>query len=472
MTVEQIVNHQLELRIIGTTLVSPQAASSYVLDHQIGVEHFTADGHRTLWGLIRHRLESDGTLDDIVLDDTLRRNPDLSAGGVSPEQALEVAAAAIEQADAEPNREHAVLLKDLAERRRLGRILTAATRSLTVPHVSVNETVTNVTEGITSDSLVRRGPQIRSARVAIEEALHSRRWENLDGSPGLTVGFSGLDRELSLRMGTVTVIAARPSMGKSLFVQQVISHGVRHHRIRALLFSMEMEENELTDRLASYEGQVPGRWLQRETKPKGTHQDRWNRLLALADDTNLDRYEFVDDTDLSASDIVTLTRRHKAKHPDELQLVVVDYLGLIRRMDAKQLPVHAFEDITRQIKIMAMQQKVAVLLLAQLNRNIESENRRPRLSDLRDSGAIEQTADNVLFLHAQKQTGGFGEAAEPATANELIIAKQRSGTRQVIVPVDFDGSIPQFVDRQPRVPQPPAPTGVPLPDIRYPEAAA
>lgn len=445
MSTQTLHNHPLELRVIGTAFGSREAATAYLVEHRVAAEHFTLDAHRTLWNVVAERLQADvdAELDELILADVLARRPELLVGHVDVDTVFATLAEAFDHAEPERNDEHAVVLRDLAERRRLVAGIEQAHRRLLRLDHPVDETVTALTETAFGAGSGRSAPRVTSVREGLFDRLGH--WEHPGPQPGYALGFHGLDKALSLRPGTVTVIAARPSIGKSLFAQQVISTVVHRHPVRAVLVSLEMGADELLDRIVPYEANVPGAWLGRATKRPGECDAEWRRVLDAADDEALDRYGYVDDVDLAIPDIVALARRHRAQHPD-FGLLVVDYIGLVRATDPKQLPVHAIAEISRQLKVVAITLGIAVVALSQLNRGPETDRRPPRLSDLRDSGAIEQDADHVLFLHADPGVAAFGADAPPSAATEVIVAKNRSGPRGGRVPLGFDGSIPRFVD--------------------------
>lgn len=448
-------NHALEARIIGTAFASAEAATAYAIDHSIAADHFTLDAHRTLWNVIAHRLDADAELDEIGLVDVVTRKPDLVVGGVQHDDLFVALSRAVEEADAAANADHAKHLRDLAERRRLIGGLDQVRRQVLQLDTPLSEAVTAITEtAYGADITGRSGPQVNNVHEGMFRRIPT--WEKPPAQAGFGFGFKGLDRVMSLRPGTMTVIAARPSIGKSLFVQQVISNVVHKHQVRALLISLEMDENELLDRVVPYEAEVPSSWLARPKRKDDPNDDRaWKRVMDVGDDHALKRFEYVDDVDLAITDIRSLVQRHRAKHPD-FQVLVLDYIGLVRHTDPKQMPVHAIAEISRQLKVIAINLQIAVVALSQLSRGPETDKRAPRLSDLRDSGAIEQDADHVLFLHAQATPGVFGSDAAPSAATEIIVAKNRSGQRNVTVPLGFDGSIPKFLDHS-------GPTGPPLP---------
>nr|WP_282600031.1 DnaB-like helicase C-terminal domain-containing protein [Patulibacter sp. SYSU D01012] len=313
----------------------------------------------------------------------------------------------------------------------------------------IDDTITALTEATYGSALVHRTPQIRTVADAFDDAL--RRWENPGEQLGYTLGFHRLDEIMSLAPGTMTVIGARPSVGKSLFAQHVISNVVHKHAVDAVLVSMEMSERELMDRIVAGEARVSARWLARARKPRGDdRRAEWERVLDVGNDEAMRRFGITDTADLAIVDIEALARRYRAQNPD-FKLLAVDYLGLIRKADSKQAPVHALDDISRRLKVLAIDMDMAVVVLVQLNRNSETERRPPRISDLRDSGAIEQHADNVLLLHADHPSIG-DDTTQPIAASQVIVGKNRSGPPGRIVHLDFDSTVPRFIDQAPAPP--------------------
>jgi replicative DNA helicase len=263
--------------------------------------------------------------------------------------------------------------------------------------------------------------------VALAPALKEvfDRMVKLSTSPSATIGlpsgYPSLDRlTLGFQPGNLLILAARPSMGKSALALCFAANVAVRYELPVAFFTLEMSKAETVQRLLAIEANVD---LQK-VRTGRTHKEDWSRLAKAAE--NLDGAPFYLD-DLSSQSMVEIrskARRLKAQVP-ELALVVVDYLQLLVR-GRHEHKVAETGEIARQLKILAKDLGVPVLALAQLSRAVESRNdKRPVLSDLRDSGEIEQHADLCLFLYRDDYYHPDSSKA-PGIA-ELNIAKHRNG---------------------------------------------
>lgn len=250
-----------------------------------------------------------------------------------------------------------------------------------------------------------------------------------DRSPvsGVPTGFYELDDLTNgFQNGDLVIIAGRPGMGKTAFILNVALNAIRKTSRAVLFFSLEMSAEQLVRRLLSAGAQVDQNALQ-----KGRlHARAWEEVIACAD--RLQRLPlYIDDgTFLTVPMMLSKSRRLKAElkrksPPIELGMVVVDYLQLLAmdaRAERRELEVSM---TTRALKMMAKELKVPVVALSQLNRGVESRsNKRPLLSDLRESGAIEQDADLILFLYRDEL---YDPDSPDKGIAEVIIGKQRNG---------------------------------------------
>ena len=237
---------------------------------------------------------------------------------------------------------------------------------------------------------------------------------------GVPTGFIDLDSLLTgLHPGELIIIGARPAMGKTSFAMNIAGHASIAKGKTVAVFSLEMPREQIVMRVLCSEAKVNMQKVR-----KGTLEDRdWTALAkALGPISNAPLY--LDDTAaLSPSQLRSRCRRLKMEHG--LDLVLVDYLGLMRadgRTESRQLEV---SEISRQLKAIALELKVPVIACAQLSRaNKDRVDKRPMLSDLRDSGSIEQDADVVMFLHREEY---YKPDTEDKNIAEVNVAKQRSG---------------------------------------------
>ncbi len=280
---------------------------------------------------------------------------------------------------------------------------------------------------------------IKEAIREIEEA--GKREDALVGTPS---GFTKLDRLTSgWQKAELVIIAARPSMGKTAFALSMARNMAIDHGRNVAIFSCEMSSIQLVNRLIVAETDIPGDKI----KNGRLNEEEWKQL-----DTRIKKLVqapiFIDDTPaISIFELRAKCRRLKAQH--KLDLVIVDYLQLMSGPENAGSREQEVSTISRSLKSIAKELDVPILALSQLNRSVEMRGgtKRPLLSDLRESGAIEQDADMVVFIHRQEKFGisTFEDGSSTKGIAEIILAKNRNG------PVDdvklrFREEKAQFVD--------------------------
>jgi len=246
------------------------------------------------------------------------------------------------------------------------------------------------------------------------------------GQPmGVPTGLIDLDRLLNgARPGQLIVIAGRPGMGKSVALTDWMRHAATRHKLPSLIFSLEMTKQELGTRLISAMSRVQLHWL-----AEGALDDQaWSRAARAVGETG-DAPLWVDDTpDMGLADIRNRARRHARQHGAPA-VIGVDYLQLIKSPRAESRQV-AVSETTRGLKLLAKELDCPVIAVAQLNRGPEQRvDKRPQLSDLRESGAIEQDADVVILLHREDY---YDSESPRAGEVDFIVAKHRGGPTDTI----------------------------------------
>ncbi len=237
---------------------------------------------------------------------------------------------------------------------------------------------------------------------------------------GTATGFRDVDHMTSgLQPGNLVVVAGRPSMGKSAFALGVAANLGLHHGIPVAVFTLEMSKLEVAQRFMCAEARVE---LQRLRTGRLTNDD-WPRLVKACDSLTKAPI-YVDDTRMTTMlEIRSKARRLKAREPN-LGLIVVDYLQLLGGGSIEHR-VQEVSQISRSLKMIAGDLDVPVVALSQLSRAVESRtDKRPLLSDLRESGSIEQDADLVMFLYRDEY---YNEQSEDQGLAEVILAKHRNG---------------------------------------------
>ncbi len=238
---------------------------------------------------------------------------------------------------------------------------------------------------------------------------------------GLATGYDDFDElTAGLQQSDLLIIAGRPSMGKTTFAINIIENVIINEKKPALVFSLEMPGEQLATRLLSSLGQIEQHRL-RTGKLIEEDWPRFSSAVSILSDTPL----YIDDTPgMSPGEIRTRARRAVREY-GELGVIVVDYLQLMTVPGSKENRTTEISEISRSLKLLAKELKVPVIALSQLNRELEHRpNKRPIMSDLRESGAIEQDADLIIFIYRDEV---YNKDSPDKNIAEIIIAKQRNG---------------------------------------------
>ncbi len=335
----------------------------------------------------------------------------------------------------------------VAEKAVLRRLVEAGTRIVQMGYASegeVTDLVNNaqaeiygVTGGIEGDDYI---PLVEAIDTAVGEIELAR---GRDGQlAGVPTGFSELDALTNgLHGGQLIIVGARPAMGKSTLALDFARTAAVHHKLPTIFFSLEMGRSEIATRLLSAESGIPMHVLR-----KGNMDERdWTRLASVRGDIG-DAPLFIDDSpNMTLVEIRAKCR--KLSQRVGLKMVVVDYLQLMtsgKKVESRQQEVSEF---SRALKLLAKELGVPIVALAQLNRGPEQRaDKKPALSDLRESGSLEQDADIVILLHRE---AAYERDHPRAGEADLIVAKHRNGATDEIA-VAFQGMYSRFAD-MPRV---------------------
>ncbi len=239
---------------------------------------------------------------------------------------------------------------------------------------------------------------------------------------GVPTGLKNLDGTLGgMQQSDLILLAARPSQGKTSLALTIAHNAAITYKKRVGIFSLEMSKKQLAQRMVAMTAQVDLQKLRRAW----IEEKEWERIVIAIDTLSEGALWIADTTGLSVASMRSKCRRLKAQHG--LDLLIVDYLQLMQSPDPKQHNnrVQEISDISRGLKLLAMELDIPVLALSQLSRNVESRpSKVPQLSDLRDSGSLEQDADVVLFIYRDEY---YNHKSERAGLADIIIAKHRNG---------------------------------------------
>lgn len=246
--------------------------------------------------------------------------------------------------------------------------------------------------------------------------------KNKNRITGIATGFTELDYKLTgLHPAELILVAARPAMGKTAFVLNIAQYAAIRGGKKVAIFSLEMSKEQLVTRLMASEAMVDSQQI----RTGDLRESDWGKLLegaTMIGDTNL----IIDDTATTLTEIRSKCRKYKQS--EGVDLIIIDYLQLmsgggLRRNDSRQQEI---SEISRSLKVLARELNVPIIALSQLSRAVEArQDHKPMLSDLRESGAIEQDADVVMFIYRDEY---YNPESEKKNLAEIIVAKQRNGS--------------------------------------------
>ncbi|HUL04605.1 MAG TPA: replicative DNA helicase [Gemmatimonadales bacterium] len=386
---------------------------------------FYKERHRMLYRAMVALIERSDVIDPITLKNELQQRGDLDRAG-----GLEYISALIDAVPTSANIEfHASIVRDKAIQRRLIEAATNIVTEVYESRGSTTEVLDQAERRVFEVVQLRRAEEFIRIKELIWPAME--RIEQLQqgggGATGVVTGFTELDTYTAgFQPGDLIVLAARPSMGKTALALNIVQHAAIEHRVGIGLFSLEMSKDQLVQRLLCSEGMVNGERLRR-----GQLRDEDYPKLARAAGLLGTAPIWIDDSAMiSPLAMRSKARRLKAEH--DIGLVVVDYLQLMQGPKDSENRQQEISYISRSLKALAKELNVPLVALSQLSRAPEQrggEHRRPQLADLRESGAIEQDADVVLFIYRQEMYDGptdkDGNSLEGMA--ELIVGKQRNG---------------------------------------------
>jgi len=435
---------ELEEAVLGALMLEKDALTN-VIDI-LKVESFYKDSHKVIFQAILDLFSESQPIDLLTVTSQLRKNGALEiAGG-----AFYVTELTSKVASAANIEYHARIITEQSIKRELIKISGDIQKDAFEDTTDVFELLDKMEQSLfeISEKNIRKNySDMRSImREAIVE-LEARKNQK-DGLTGVPSGFTALDRVTSgWQKSDLVIIAARPAMGKTAFVLSVLRNAAVDHGRPVAIFSLEMSSVQLVNRLISSEAE-----LDSEKIKKGSLADHeWAQLVHKT--AKLSKAPlFVDDTPaLSILELRAKCRKLKAQH--DIQMVVVDYLQLMSG-DSKSgggggNREQEIASISRALKKIAKELSIPVIALSQLSRAVETRggDKRPQLSDLRESGAIEQDADMVMFLYRPEYYGITQDEDNNSTAGvgEVIIAKHRNGSLEN-VKLRFIGKYTKFTD--------------------------
>jgi replicative DNA helicase len=389
---------------------------------KVGEGDFYRREHRLIYAAIRGLADREQPFDVVTLAETLERNGQLEDAGGLPYLGVvanDTPSASNVKAYAKIVRERSVLrqliavgtgISDIAfnpEGREAAELLDEAERR--VFEIAEQES--------------RGGGGFQPLRTLLGHAVERIEvlFQRNEPITGLPSGFADFDQMTSgLQQSDLVIVAGRPSMGKTSFAMNLAENVALEVKRPVAIFSMEMPGNALAMRMMSSLGRID----QHRVRTGKLNDDEWPRLTSAVN-ILADAPMYIDDTPaLSPTEVRARCRRLKREHGD-LALIVIDYLQLMQAPGANENRATEISNISRSLKALAKELTVPVVALSQLNRSLEQRpNKRPVMSDLRESGAIEQDADLIVFIYRDEV---YNEDSKDKGVAEIIIGKQRNG---------------------------------------------
>lgn len=434
-----------EQSVLGAVLIDPSCIS--MLIEKLRTEMFFVRQNRAIYTEMLSLLNASIPIDIVVLADRLSNDPAFPSDGGAKVYLAEIAATV-------PTLSNLPFYIEIVREKYIKRQLMQQAQSV----------LEQVNDDLESDIMLESAEQklyeirsgqessevqtLRSAIVSVMGYLHLLEGPDKEKYLGVPTGFNYLDKTLTgLGKGDLVILASRPGMGKTSFALNIATN-VAKRNIPIIFFSLEMSNEQIAGRIISAEALVDSRQFRTGIENAGD----WSEI-AYASDKLGDLPIYLDDTSTIAitemrSKIRNLNQAAIKGGKNKIGLVVIDYLQLMSTGKKSENRVQEVSEITRNLKIMAKELEIPILVLSQLSRGAEKNrsDHRPMLSDLRDSGSIEQDADVVMFLYREAYYDDSPEVDE--TTAECIVAKNRHG-ETTTVKMAWDGAHTRYMNLEP-----------------------
>ncbi|WP_372887127.1 replicative DNA helicase [Psychrobacter sp.] len=408
----------------------------------IGTDDFVVARHKTLFNTITYLHKAGMPIDVVMVTDHLAENKNIEAAGGDSyiAEMMSQSPATLFNLIA-----HAEKIKAYSQIRATVSLLTDSTAAISNDadkdlESQINDIVSGLNQ-ITEEKQKSIGPQsVTDMMGRFFEKLGEKAKSGI--TPFVPTGFFDLDIRAPVQPGDLVVVGARPSMGKTIFVLNILDSIVGSTGKAGVLFSMEMDKDSMMNRFMSQRTGVP---LHKYISGQGINEDEWaasmKAVTALGDGYPL----IMDDRQQLTHTQVRSTLQRMRASGQEIGTVAIDYLGIMGGINPDN-KINSIAEITVNLKMIAREFNCPIILLSQLNRTLENRpNKRPINSDLRDSGTIEQDADVIMFLYRDEV---YNENSEQKGVAEVIIGKNRQGEIGT-VRLGFDGSKSRFSNFMP-----------------------
>lgn len=431
-------NLEAEQSVLGAVLLSESALPGLIIDERLAAADFYRSSHARIYQAMLDLNTAGEPIDALTIVEHLKQAGELdTVGGPAAIEVLAGTVPAIGNV-----RQYARIVRENAMLRRLlnasYEIQERVHGHEALPRDLVDQAERLILEVAHDDA----AKDFKKIDIVLDEETDRLQKLSLEGTPvsGTSSGFDDLDALTGgFQPGNLIILAARPSMGKSALMANFCEHAALNSDKAVLLFSLEMSESELAQRFIASQASVKGDDLRKGRVP----QARWGKILAASGRLAESNLYIDDSSELSVLDVRAKARRLLQQNPQGLGLIVIDYLQLMHAGGGhSDNRVEQIGLISRGLKTLARELQVPVIALSQLNRGVEQRKPpRPMLSDLRESGAIEQDADLVMFIYREDY---YDRESEREGIADLIVAKHRNGGLADIE-LTFQRDFPRFM---------------------------
>ena len=430
-------NLEAEQSVLGAVLLSDTALPALIIDERLSPDDFYRESHGRVYQAMLDLHTQGEPIDALTLVEHLKQAGELeSVGGAAAIELLAGSVPAVGNV-----RQYARIVRDNAMLRRLlhasYEIQAQVHGHEALPRDLVDMAERAILEVAHEDSR----KDFRSIEQLLDSELDKLQKLSLEGTAitGTPSGFEDLDNITGgFQPGNLIILAARPAMGKSALMANFAENAALTSDKAVALFSFEMSEGELAQRFIASQASIKGDDLRKGRVP----QSRWGKILQASARLAHSKLFIDDSSDLSVLDVRAKARRLAQQNADGLGLILIDYLQLMRAAGNVENRVEQIGQISRGLKTLARELDVPVIALSQLNRGVEQRtDKRPVLSDLRESGSIEQDADLVMFVYRDDY---YDKESEREGIADLIIAKHRNGGLGT-VELTFQKDFPRFM---------------------------
>jgi replicative DNA helicase len=414
---------EAEQSVLGAILLENEALIKAI--EFLQVEDFYREDHRQIYGAMIDLYEKNTPVDQITLTEHLKQKNKLAeVGGLTY---------VAELADKIPTAANIEYYAKIVRQKAILRNLITSATGIVAKATSGEEDIEAILDFSEKTIFQISENQIKPSYYPLKDILHStfksieKLYEKKELITGVATGFTDLDEKTSgFQPSDLIIIAGRPSMGKTAFCLNVAQYAATENQVPTVIFSLEMSKEQLALRMLCSEARVDNHKL----RSGFIAENEWGKLT-LAAGRLAEASIFIDDTaGMSVFEMRAKARRLKAEHG--LGMIIVDYLQLMSgsksRSDSREQEI---SEISRSLKALAKELSVPVLGLSQLNRRLEDRtDKRPYMADLRESGAIEQDADVIIFIYRDEVY--HPDSEETKGTAEIIIGKQRNGPTGVV----------------------------------------